>query len=158
MEKIQISSTAFKNGHNIPSRYTCDGKDISPQISWGELADGVASIALIMDDPDAPSGTFVHWVIYNISADIHELPEGIEKKDKLPDGTMQGVSDFGRAGIGYWGPCPPHGNFHHYYFKVYMLDTMLDLAPQASKKQLEETMKGHILAKGEIMGMYGRQG
>lgn len=156
MEKIQILSTAFKNGHNIPSRHTCDGKNISPQISWGELSDGAVSIALIMDDPDAPSGTFVHWVIYNIPADLRELPEGIQKNDKLSDGTMQGVSDFGGAGIGYWGPCPPPGKFHHYYFKVYVLDAKLDLAPQASKKQLEEAMKGHILAKGEIMGKYGR--
>lgn len=156
MEKIQISSTTFKNGHNIPSRYTCDGKNISPQISWGELSDGAVSIALIMDDPDAPSGVFVHWVIYNIPADLRELPEVVQKNDKLPDGTMQGVSDFGGAGIGYWGPCPPHGNFHHYHFKVYVLDAKIDLAPQASKKQLEEAMKGHILAKGEIMGKYGR--
>lgn len=156
MEKIQILSTAFKNGRNISSRYTCDGKDISPHISWGELPSGAASIALIMDDPDAPAGVFVHWVVYNIPADKRELPEAFLKKDKMDDGTCQGVSDFGRAGIGYWGPCPPPGNFHHYYFKLYVLDTMLDLAPQASKKQLEEAMNGHILAKGEIMGMYGR--
>jgi len=158
MKKIQILSASFKNGHNIPSRYTCDGKGISPHISWGEVPSGAASIALIMDDPDAPTGVFVHWVVYNIPADKRELPEAFLKKDKMNDGTCQGVSDFGRAGIGYWGPCPPHGIFHHYYFKVYVLDTKLDLAPQASKKQLEDAMNGHILAKGEMMGMYGRHG
>jgi Raf kinase inhibitor-like YbhB/YbcL family protein len=107
-----------------------------------------------MDDPDAPGGTFVHWVLYNLPAQIQKLPEGIPHDKTLPDGSMQGMTDFGRTGYG--GPCPPPGKPHRYYFKIYALDSKINLPPGASKKQLEDEIVGHILAKGELMGTYKR--
>jgi hypothetical protein len=154
LEKISISSSAFEDGAAIPSRYTCDGEDVSPALSWGEMPSGTKSIALISDDPDAPVGTFTHWVIYNIPPDKNGLPEGVDKKEQLSDGSLQGVNDFNK--IGYNGPCPPPGKPHRYYFKVYALDTKLDLTSGASKGQVESAMEGHILAIGEIIGKYGR--
>jgi len=153
MEKIVVSSEAFKDGETIPPEYTCDGKNVSPALLWEGIPAGAKSIALIMDDPDAPGGMFVHWVLYNIPASARKLPEGMAKNETLGDGSRQGMTDFGR--VGYGGPCPPKGT-HRYYFKVYALDTMLNMQPGASKKQLENAMKGHILAQGELMGRYGR--
>lgn len=154
MEKIVVSSGAFKDGGTIPPEYTCDGKNISPALLWEGIPAGAKSIALIMDDPDAPGGMFVHWALYNIPASARKLPGGMPKKETLDDGSRQGMTDFGR--VGYGGPCPPKGT-HRYYFKIYALDTMLDMQPGASKKQLESAMKGHVLAQGELMGRYERQ-
>ena len=153
MEKFSLSSGAFGQGDSIPVEYTCDGSDMSPPLVFSGIPDGVKSIALIMDDPDAPGETWVHWVIYNIPAGTQQLAEGIPGERTLNGGSRQGMMDFGS--IGYGGPCPPSGT-HRYFFKVYALDTVLDLQPGASKQQLENAMQGHILAKTELMGRYGR--
>ena len=154
MENILISADGFKQGDTIPDEFTCAGRDISPSLSWEGIPAGTKSIALIMDDPDAPGGTFVHWVLYNIPAGTLSLPEGMPRGQMLADGSMQGITDFGQ--YGYGGPCPPPGKPHRYYFKACALDTELNLPPGASKKQVENAMKGHILAKGELMGKYKR--
>lgn len=154
MEKIIISAEGFKDGEIIPDVYTCKGKDISPTLSWKGIPAQTKSIALIMDDPDAPGGTFVHWVLYNVPPQTQKLPELMPCDKILADGSIQGLTDFGRTGYG--GPCPPPGKPHRYYFKLYALDSKITLAPGASKKQLENEMFGHILAKGEIVGIYKR--
>jgi Raf kinase inhibitor-like YbhB/YbcL family protein len=145
---IQVTSTAFNEGSTIPKKHTCDGQDISPQLSWSGVPEGTKSLALIVDDPDAPVGTFVHWVLYDIPADIRELPEGVQGVG------VQGTNDFRRSG--YNGPCPPRGPAHRYYFKVYALDTTLGLKAGARKADVEKAMQGHILAWGQLMGKYGR--
>jgi Raf kinase inhibitor-like YbhB/YbcL family protein len=149
---LSITSDAFNDGGTIPSKYTCDGQDISPVVSWQGIPDGTESIALIMDDPDALGRTFVHWVIFNIPGNATGLPEGVPSD--LGDSSLQGKTDFGK--IGYGGPCPPSGKPHRYFFKVYALDTELDLKSGVTKSQLEAAMKGHILAQGEMIGNYGR--
>ena len=154
MEKISISGDGFKEGGTIPDEFTCEGKDISPSLSWEGMPAGTKSISLIMDDPDCSEGTFVHWVLYNIPGQTLMLPKGIPHNKTLADGSMQGMTDFGRAGYG--GPCPPSGKPHRYYFKVYALDIKINLPPGASKNQLESSMKGHILASGELIGKYQR--
>jgi len=154
MEKISISSEAFKENGTIPDEYTCEGEDISPPLSWQGVPAGSKSIALIMDDPDAPGRTFVHWVIYNIPGSMQKLAKGIPRKEKLADGSLQGMTDFGKAGYG--GPCPPQGKPHRYIFKIYAIDKILDLPSKASKEYVETAMKGHILAKGELIGKYAR--
>ena len=151
---IQVTSSAFEDGGVIPAKYTCDGEDISPPLQWDAVPEGTKSIALICDDPDAPIGTFVHWVLFNLPADTKELAEGIPKGTTLPNGAQQGTSDFGR--IGYGGPCPPSGT-HRYFFRIYALDTQLDLAPGARKPDLLNAMQGHILAQGQLMGKYKRR-
>lgn len=153
MQNISISSGAFQAGGAIPPEYTCDGSNVSPALSWRGIPSNAESIALIMDDPDAPGGTFVHWVLFNIPPGTTELPEGVPRNRTLDDGSSQGITDFGR--IGYGGPCPPGGT-HRYYFRLYALDTMLNLQPGASRKQLDDAMRGHILAQGELMGNYKR--
>lgn len=152
--EIQISSGAFANEGFIPQKYTCDGENISPPLTWKNIPSGTKSIAIINDDPDAPVGTWVHWVIYNIPPNISGLPEGIKPIEKLPDGTMQGRNSWGK--IGYGGPCPPSG-VHRYFFKIYALDKMLDLKPGATKEELLKAMKGHILAEGQFYGKYSRK-
>ena len=154
MEKISISADGFKEGGTIPDEFTCNGKDISPSLSWEGIPAGTKSISLIMDDPDCSEGTFVHWVLYNIPPETRKMPKGIPHNKTLADGSMQGMTDFGRAGYG--GPCPPPGKPHRYYFKVYALDIILVLPPAVSKNQLENAMKGHILASGELTGKYQR--
>jgi Raf kinase inhibitor-like YbhB/YbcL family protein len=154
MENISISAEGFKDGTTIPDVNTCKGKDISPSLSWKGIPAGTKSIALIMDDPDAPGGIFVHWVLYNVPAVTQKLPESMPHDKNLADGSMQGMTDFGRTGYG--GPCPPPGKPHRYYFKIYALDLKIKLSPGASKKQLENEMLGHIIAKGEIVGIYKR--
>ena len=151
---FQISSAAFSSGETIPKRFTCDGPDVSPQLSWKEAPARTQSFAVIMDDPDAPAGIWVHWVLYNLPANRKELPEGIEKQEQLASGALQGRNDFRK--IGYGGPCPPRGTPHHYHFKLYALDTTLDLKAGATKADLERGMKGHILGETELMGRYGR--
>lgn len=154
MERLVVSAEGFKDGETIPTEYTCDGANVSPAISWGKVPSGTKSIALISDDPDAPVGTFVHWVIFNIPADKQGLPKNVEKKERLADGSVQGMTDFRR--VGYGGPCPPRGKPHRYFFKVYALSKKLDLPSGATKAQLEKAMEGSILAQGEVMGKYGR--
>lgn len=151
---FQISNTAFSNGGTILKKFTCDGPDVSPQLSWKEAPAATQSFALIMYDPDAPAGTWVHWVLYNLPANTRELPEGMEKQEQLATGALQGRNDFRK--IGYGGPCPPPGKPHRYYFKLYALDTKLNLKAGATKPDLERAMKGHILGETELMGRYGR--
>src|SRR6266581_3586166 len=151
---FQIASTAFPNGGMIPKKFTCDGPDVSPQLSWREAPAGTQSFTLIMDDPDAPVGTWVHWVLYNVPANIRELQEGVEKQEQLASGALQGRNDFHKTGYG--GPCPPPGKTHRYFFKLYALDTKLNLKAGASKPDVERAMKGHILVGTELMGRYGR--
>ena len=151
--KIVVTSSAFKDGEMIPGKYTCDGRDISPPLAWTGVPPGTKSIALISDDPDAPMGTWIHWVAFNIPPEAKGLPEGVPAEKTLPDGTIQGTN--GSRRIGYDGPCPPSG-VHRYFFKVYALDTKLSLDPGVAKKDLEKAMAGHILAEGQLMGRYKR--
>jgi Raf kinase inhibitor-like YbhB/YbcL family protein len=151
---LQISSTAFSAGETIPKKFTCDGPDVSPQLKWNDPPANAQSIALIMDDPDAPAGTWVHWVLYDLPPNARELSEGVTKEEQLPSGARQGRNDFGK--IGYGGPCPPPGNPHRYFFKLYALDTKLGLKARATKADVERAMKGHILAQGELIGKFGR--
>ena len=151
---IKVTSSAFVDGGMIPSKYTCDGSDISPPLRWEDEPLGTASIALICDDPDAPMGTFVHWVLYDLPPQVRELPEDFPDDETFPDGTRQGVTDFGKTGYG--GPCPPSGT-HRYFFKIYALDKKIDLAIVGDKEHLLAAMKGHILGQGQLMGKYQRQ-
>jgi Raf kinase inhibitor-like YbhB/YbcL family protein len=151
---MTLTSSAFTHGAMIPKEYTCDGKDISPPLRWSEPPEKTQSFALIMDDPDAPMGTWVHWVIYNIPATARGLSEGIPKDADLPDGSRQGRNSWRR--VGYGGPCPPSGT-HRYFFKLYALDTVLSFAAGATKEELLKAMEGHILAQAELMGRYSRR-
>lgn len=149
-----ISSPSFTNGGDIARKFTCDGADVSPQLSWTDPPAGTKTFALLSDDPDAPVGNWNHWTAWNLPSNLRILPEGLGKETRLPDGTEQGRNDFRRNG--YNGPCPPPGKPHRYYFKLFALDTKLDLKAGAGKKELEAAMKGHILAQAEWMGRYGR--
>jgi Raf kinase inhibitor-like YbhB/YbcL family protein len=151
---ITVSSSAFPEGGTIPAKYTCDGNDVSPPLKWTGVPEATKSLALISDDPDAPMGTWVHWVMWNIPPSVQELAENVPPKPELPDGSRQGISDFGRPGYG--GPCPPSG-VHRYYFRVYALDTMLDLPGSTRKADLLRAIKGHILAEGQLMGKYSKR-
>lgn len=151
---LEIRSSAFTNENAIPPRYTCDGANVSPPLAWEGAPAGTKCLALIADDPDAPVGTWVHWVAWNIPATSGGLKEGVAPAAKLTDGTVQGVSDFKRPGYG--GPCPPSGT-HRYFFKLYALDTTLGIPASGNKAALEAAMEGHILAKAQIMGTYSRQ-
>lgn len=151
---MKITSSAFANNGMIPAKYTCDGQDISPPLQWDGIPEGTKSIALICDDPDAPMGTFVHWVLYNLPKEAKELAENIPADKELANGARQGTTDFRR--VGYGGPCPPSGT-HRYFFKIYALDTKLDLAAGATKSQLLKAIEKHILAQGELIGKYKRQ-
>jgi Raf kinase inhibitor-like YbhB/YbcL family protein len=152
---IQLTSSAFTEGASIPVKHTCDGQNSSPPLTWSSVPQGARTLALVADDPDAPAGTWVHWVIYNIPATAAELPEGIPTTETISNGAAQGANDFGRSGYG--GPCPPRGNPHRYYFKLYALDAELSLKPGATKKDLLRAMEGHILAQGQLMGTYKRK-
>ena len=151
---IDVVSSAFEEGGAIPARYTCDGLDVSPPLSWSSVPDGTQSLALIADDPDAPGGTFVHWVIYNLPPDTRRLPEDVPNRETLLSEAAQGVNGAGR--VGYMGPCPPSGT-HRYFFKVYALDTGLNLGGGATKEGLLDAMEGHVLAEGQLMGTYRRR-
>jgi len=151
---LQITSSAFSAGETIPKKFTCDGPDASPALAWNEPPANTKSFALIMDDPDAPVGTWVHWVLYDLPPETKELAEGVAKQEQLANGARQGRNDFGK--IGYGGPCPPAGKPHRYFFKLYALDSKLNLKPGATKAQLESAMKGRILGQAEMIGRYGR--
>jgi Raf kinase inhibitor-like YbhB/YbcL family protein len=152
--ELQVESSAFEDGATIPVRYTCDGEDISPPLSWSEPPAGTESLVLIGDDPDAPAGTWVHWVLFNLPATARSLPEGLPAGEVVEGGGVQGNNGWMR--LGYGGPCPPRGSTHRYPFKLYALDTTLELDAGASKKDVEEAMAGHILAQGQIMARYER--
>jgi len=146
---ITLKSTAFADGKPIPDQYSCWGEGISPPLEWSEAPAGTKSFALIVDDPDAPSGTYVHWIIYNIPASSTGLPEAVAPEAQLQDGSLQGMNSSRRTG--FTSPCPPSGT-HRYYFKLHALDTALDLASGATKDQLLKAIQGHVLAEGQLMG------
>lgn len=151
---MDLESPAFSQGGMIPAKYSCDGADVSPPLSWNNTPSGTKSFALICDDPDAPVGTWVHWVYFDIPAGVSSLAEHIETKEIPSGGGRQGLNDFRK--VGYGGPCPPSG-VHRYYFKLYALDTMLNLrAGTTTKTQLLKAMEGHILTQAQLMGMYKR--
>lgn len=152
-QTVTLTSTAFAHGDAIPRRHTCDGADLSPELAWSGLPAGTVSLALICEDPDAPDGTWVHWVLYDLPADAADLPEGLSAHGE-PHYGVQGENDFGH--LGYGGPCPPPGDAHRYYFRLCALDTQLELAAGASKQEVDAAMQNHILAYGELMGTYRR--
>lgn len=151
---FKLSTTAFKPGGDIPKRFTCEGFDASPALTWTNPPPGTQSFALIADDPDAPAGTWVHWVVYDLPASARQLPEDLPKADEVRGGGYHGRNDFDKTGYG--GPCPPPGKPHRYFFKLYALDTKLNLTAGAAKSDVERAMKGHILAQTELVGRYHR--
>jgi Raf kinase inhibitor-like YbhB/YbcL family protein len=153
---FRIASSAFQDNARIPTRYTGDGANVSPPLSWDKPPEGTASLALIMDDPDAPRGTFTHWVLYGLSPARTDLPEALPTRDTLPEvgGAKQGMNDAGK--VGYFGPAPPRGPVHHYHFKLYALDAQLNLPARARKADVEKAMPGHILAEARLVGTYSR--
>lgn len=151
---LSISTPSFPNGGGIAKKFTCSGADVSPQFSWTEPPAGTKTFALLVDDPDAPAGNWNHWAIWNLPASARSLPEGAGKSARLPDRSQQGMNDFRK--VGYNGPCPPANKTHHYHFKLYALDTRLNLKADAGKPELEAAMKGHILAQAEWMGTFHR--
>jgi Raf kinase inhibitor-like YbhB/YbcL family protein len=151
---LSVTSSAFQQGGKIPDKYTSQGQDISPPLAWSEPPVGTRSFVLIMDDPDAPGGTFTHWVIFNIPPSSRGLLEAVPTEAQLSDGSVQGKNDFNR--IGYDGPSPPSGPAHRYKFTLYALDQSLNLRVGTSKKQVLDAIQGHILARGELMGSYQR--
>lgn len=149
-----VTSPAFASGAAIPKPYTCQGTDTSPALAWSGHPAQTISFALIVDDPGAPVGTWVHWVIWNIPPTAQQLPENVSRHDRLDSGAVQGRNDFRK--IGYNGPCPPPGKTHRYFFRLYALDAKLNLAPAATRQELDAAMKGHILARAEYMGTFRR--
>ena len=149
---LELTSAAFDDGDAIPTQYTCDGEDLSPPLSWGEPPEGTESFALIVEDPDAPVGTWDHWLLYNIPASVRGLEEGVPPEAELSDGSLHGQNGWRR--LDYGGPCPPSGT-HRYFFRLYALDTPVDLEAGATKQELRNAMEGHVLAVGELMGTYG---
>jgi len=152
---MQLTSTAFSEGQPIPENYTCDGKNVSPPLKWSEAPDATKSLVLIADDPDAPVGTWVHWVLYDIPVPVGALPEDLPKGQYTPEGAKQGLNDFKH--LGYGGPCPPPGKPHRYFFKLYALDALLNLEPGARKREVERAMEKHVLAESRLMGTYKRK-
>jgi Raf kinase inhibitor-like YbhB/YbcL family protein len=151
---LELTSTAFREGEPIPKQYTGDGRNVSPPLTWQDPPAGTRSLALICEDPDAPRGTFTHWVIFNLPAESRELAEGIPAEATLPNGTTQGVNDFGQTGYG--GPKPPPGKPHRYIFTLYALDRPLDVRPGATRAQLLAAMKDHVVGEARLMGTYAR--
>lgn len=154
MEKINLTSSSFKSGELIPSKYTCDGKNISPALSWDKPSDEIKRFAIIAEDPDSPGGNFVHWVVYNIPSSIKSLPEDITPIKNIPDEVLLGTNSFGH--IGYGGPCPPSGT-HRYFFRIFGLSNAVHLEAGAEKGELMRAMQKYIIAEGELMGKYSRQ-
>ncbi len=152
---MQLTSTAFTNGAVIPAKYTCDGKNVSPPLKWSDVPAGAKSLALIADDPDAPVGTWVHWVLYDLPATAGGLAEDLPKSQYAAGGAKQGLNDFKH--LGYGGPCPPPGKPHRYFFKLYALDIVLDAKPGLAKKDVEAAIDKHVLAQAQLMGTYQRK-
>ncbi len=153
-DALGLRAEAFQPGADIPRKHSCEGSDASPALIWTEPPSGTQSLALIADDPDAPSGTWVHWVLYDLPAGARQLPEAVSPREEVAGGGNQGTNDFGK--LGYGGPCPPPGKPHRYFFRLYALDAKLNLRPGATKRDVERAMKGHILAQAEVMGRYRR--
>jgi Raf kinase inhibitor-like YbhB/YbcL family protein len=149
-----LSTTTFSPGGSIPKPCTCDGADRSPALTWSEIPVDTRSFALVCDDPDAPRGTWIHWVLFNLPADAVELSEGVPAAPELPSGARQGVNDFHK--VGYGGPCPPPGAPHRYFFRLSALDCKLNLSAGITRSELGQAMAGHVLAEAAIMGTYGR--
>ena len=152
--KLLLKTTAFSPGGVIPKRFTCSGADASPALSWNDPPSRTTSFALIMDDLDAPGGNFVHWVVYNLPASLRQLPQGVPAGEDVTSGGKQGENDFPKTGYG--GPCPPPGKPHRYFFRLYALDTTLNLSSPARRAEVDQAMQGHVLAKGELVGRFGR--
>lgn len=152
---IQVTSTAFADGQPIPAEFTCDSQDQSPPLQWQGVPAGAQSIVLLVDDPDAPGGTFNHWVVYGLPAAATSLPKGVPRQERLEGGGAQGRNDFGR--VGYGGPCPPRGPAHHYQFKVFALGEALSVPAGATKRQVERAMEGKVLDQGRVTGVYQRR-
>ncbi|MGE5276722.1 MAG: YbhB/YbcL family Raf kinase inhibitor-like protein [Acidobacteriota bacterium] len=152
--KLRVESPAFLQGKSIPARYTADGRDVSPALSWSGVPPGARSLALVCEDPDAPRGTWIHWVLYDIPPSVTSLPEGVPPREKAPGLGTPGKNDFGS--LGYGGPAPPSGT-HRYFFRLYALDRSLSLAAGATAGELRRAMEGHVLAQGELMGTYSRR-
>lgn len=150
---MKMTSQAFDHNGVIPEKYSCKGLDISPPLRWEEVPAGTAGFVLICDDPDAPVGTWDHWILFNIPASTAELPEGIPSQDRLDNNALHGRNSWGRNDYG--GPCPPGGT-HRYFFKLYALDAVLDLSPGITKQQALQAMEGHVLATAELMGTFSR--
>jgi hypothetical protein len=155
MKTFELSSDAFEHEGKIPVTYTCDDEDFSPPLSWDEVPEGTESFALICEDPDAPSGTWSHWVLYNIPSDRTSLPSNLMPGPELAWGAKHGINDFGT--MEYGGPCPPPGKPHRYFFRMYALDEPLDLEPGATRQEVLDAMTGHMLGQAELMGHYKRQ-
>ena len=151
---MNLLSTTFANGQPIPRDCTCDGENRSPHLAWSEIPVDTRSFALVCDDPDAPRGTWVHWVLFNLPADAIELKPGVPRAPELPSGARHGLNDFGN--IGYEGPCPPPGKPHRYFFRLYALDCALSLPPGVKRAELDQAVAGHVLAEAALMGTYGR--
>lgn len=151
---MNVTSKVISPGAEFPKRNTCQGEDISPDLAWTGAPAGTQSFALILDDPDAPGGTFTHWLLWDIPAASHELPQNLPRAPQLPEGARQGRNDFGK--VGYNGPCPPPGKPHRYYVRVFALDTTLGVKAGAGRSELERAMEGHMLARGELMGRFAR--
>ena len=151
---IQLTSTAFTDGNPIPQKYTCDKEDISPPLAWTSVPAQAKSLALIVDDPDAPGGVWVHWVVFDMPPALTGLPEGVAKTATVAGIGVQGMTDFRKPGYG--GPCPPKGKPHHYFFRLYALDSLLNLPSAAKRAEVDKAMQGHILATGQVVGTYGR--
>ena len=152
---LRISSTAFSDGQKIPVAHSGDGADTSPPLAWSDAPAGTVSWALICEDPDAPRGTYTHWVLFNLPAETHQLPGGVSHDATLADGARHGTNDFGK--LGYGGPAPPAGKPHRYFFKLYALDTLLEKLPSgASRSELLAAIEGHVLAEAHVMGTYQR--
>jgi Raf kinase inhibitor-like YbhB/YbcL family protein len=153
---FKLTSTSFEAGQTIPTRYTCEGDDISPQLSWTGTPPGTRSLALICEDPDAPRGLFTHWVLYNMPSDQTQLPEALESDERTATGRIQGRNDFGNTGYG--GPCPPHGDQpHRYFFRLYALSKLLPVTLGTTRQQILDQMQGAVLAQTEWMGTFGRR-
>lgn len=153
-EMINIQSNAFIDGDKIPEKYTCNAMDISPSLRWDTIPEHTISFAILCEDPDDPTGTFTHWIIFNIPSNVKELPENIEKKEKLENGISQGLNDFGFEGYG--GPCPPKGPAHRYYFRIYALDKTLNLSPRVKRNDFLRALGENILDEGQLMGKFER--
>jgi Raf kinase inhibitor-like YbhB/YbcL family protein len=151
---FEIKSPGFNQGRAIPKKYTCEGPDVSPQLIWTDPPVGTKSFVLIVDDPDAPKGVWVHWVVYDLPAEARQLPEGVPNQETLSDGSKQGINDFKR--IGYGGPCPPPGRLHRYFFKLYAVDKTSGLPLKATKRLVLDAIQGHTLAEAQLMGTYKR--
>lgn len=152
---MNLSSDAFGPNDSIPERFTCDGTNLSPALSWSGAPQHTTSFALIVDDPDAPSGTFTHWVVYNIPSSTQQFAAGVSRTARLADGSAQGKNDFGD--VGYGGPCPPPGNPHHYRFTIYALDAPLHPQAQVTRQRVLEAMRGHVLDQAQLIGLYQRK-